>query len=232
VSLELLEHAAQTLEPVLSEVVFLGGASIVLWITDLAAPAPRPTKDVDVVVEVTSRTAFHAFEERVRSLGFNEDQEDGIICRWRHRDSDLILDAMPADASILGFENRWQGASIPHSVERVLPSGARIRAAPPPYLLATKIEAFKGRGRDDFLRSRDFGDVIALIDGREELPGEVQASDPDVRAYLASELKRLGAHARFREGVSGALRADFASQARAEAVVLPRIEQLIGEPGA
>lgn len=231
-SFELLERAAETLEPVLSEVVFLGGASIVLWITDPAAPAPRPTKDVDVVVEVTSRTAFHAFEERLRSLGFHEDQEDGIICRWRHGDSDLILDAMPADASILGFENRWQGASIPHAVERDLPSGARLRAAPPPYLLATKIEAFKGRGRNDFLGSRDFGDVIALIDGREELPGEVQASDPDVRGYIASELKRLSAHAHFREGVSGALRADFASQARAEAVVLPRIEQLIGEPRA
>ncbi len=231
-SFELLEHAAQTLEPVLGEVVFLGGASIVLWITDPAAPAPRPTKDVDVVVEVTSRTAFHAFEGRLRSLGFNEDQEDGIICRWRHRDSDLILDAMPADATILGFENRWQGASIPHAVERILFSGARIRAAPPAYLLATKIEAFNGRGGEDFLASSDFEDMIALIDGREELPGEVQASDPDVRAYLASELKRLSAHARFREGVSGALRADFASQARVESVALPRIEQLIGEPRA
>jgi hypothetical protein len=81
----------------------LGGASIVLWITDPAAPAPRPTKDVDVVVEVTSRTGFHAFEERLRSLGFKENQEDGIVCRWRHRDDDLILDAMPADAAILGL---------------------------------------------------------------------------------------------------------------------------------
>jgi hypothetical protein len=232
VSSELLERAAQTLEPVLSEVVFLGGASIVLWITDPAAPAPRPTKDVDVVVEVTSRTGFHAFEERLRSLGFNEDQEDGIICRWRHRDGDLILDAMPADPTILGFENRWQGASVPHAVERVLPSGATIRAAPPAYLLATKIEAFNGRGREDFLGSRDFGDMIALIDGREELPGEVYDAEPELRDYLASELRRLSTHARFREGVSGALRADFANQARAEAVVLPRIKQLIGEPPA
>jgi hypothetical protein len=230
VTFELLELAAQTLEPVLSEVVFLGGASIVLWITDPAAPAPRPTKDVDVVVEVTSRTAFHAFEQRLRSLGFNENQEDGINCRWRHRDSDLILDAMPADATILGFENRWQGASIPHAVERVLPSGARIRAAPPAYLLATKVEAFNGRGGWDFLGSRDFGDMIALIDGREELPGELQSSEPQLRDYLESELSRLSSHARFREGVSGALRGDFASQARAEAVVLPRIKQLVGEP--
>ena len=96
----------------------------------------------------------------MRSLGFKEDQADGTICRWRHRDDDLILDAIPADAAILGFENRWQGASIPHAVECTLPSGATIRAAPPAYLLATKIEAFNGRGREDFPGSRDFGDMI------------------------------------------------------------------------
>jgi hypothetical protein len=65
VSFDLLERAARALEPVLSDVVFLGGASIVLWITDPAAPAPRPTKDVDVVVEMTSRTSFQDFEERL-----------------------------------------------------------------------------------------------------------------------------------------------------------------------
>jgi hypothetical protein len=227
VSVELLERAAQALEPVLSDVVFLGGASIVLWITDPAAPAPRPTKDVDVVVKVASRTAFHAFEEQLRSLGFREDQEDGVICRWRHGDDELILDAMPSDADILGFENRWQGASIPHAVDRALPSGATIRATTPPYLLATKIEAFNGRGKEDLLGSRDFGDAIALIDGREELVAEVQRSEPDLREYLTAELGRLAGHPRFREGISGAVQADLASQARAEAIVLPRIEQLI-----
>jgi hypothetical protein len=130
VSLELLERAAGALELVLSDVVFLGGASIVLWTTDPAAPAPRPTKDVDVVVEVTSRAGFHAFEERLRSQGFKEDQEDGIICRWRHRDDDLILDAMPAGAAILGFENRCKAASLSSapiastSVAKTLPQAA------------------------------------------------------------------------------------------------------------
>jgi hypothetical protein len=229
VSLELLERGARALGPVLSDVVFLGGASIVLWITDPAAPTPRPTKDVDVVAEVTSRASFHDFEARLRTLGFKEDQKDGIICRWQHSEEDLVLDAMPADAAILGFENRWQGASIPHAVERILPSGTVIRAAAPTYLLATKIEAFNGRGREDFLASRDFGDAITLIDGREELMAEVRESESDVRSYLATELKRLRRHPRFREGVSGALQADAASQARADAVVLPRIEHLIDE---
>ncbi len=86
-SVELLELAAATLEPVLDQVVFLGGASVALWITDPGAPPVRPTMDVDVVVEVTTRSAFYAFEERLRSLRFNEDQIDAVICRWRHSDT-------------------------------------------------------------------------------------------------------------------------------------------------
>jgi UDP-glucose 4-epimerase len=39
--------------------------------------------------------------------------------------------------------------------------------APPAYLLATKLEAFRSRGKDDLYGSRDFEDIIALIDGRE-----------------------------------------------------------------
>jgi hypothetical protein len=226
VSVELLELAAQALEPLLGEVVFLGGASVTLWITDPAAPSPRPTKDIDIVVEVTTRAAFHAFEARLRSLGFAEDLDDGVICRWRHRDSGLILDAMPADPEILGFDNRWQGASIPHAIERTLHSGAKIRAASPTYLLATGLEAFKGRGDGDFLGSRDFGDIIALVDGREELIDEVRHGDADVRAYLAAELAGLAARPRFRDGVSAALRPDAASQARGDLIVVPRLRAI------
>ena len=225
-SVELLELAAQRLEPLLDQVVFLGGATLTLWITDPGAPPPRPTKDVDVVVEVMTRSGFHVFEARLRSLGFSEDQEDGVICRWRDRDSGLILDAMPADPSILGFSNVWQGASIPHAALCTLPSGARIRAAPPAYLLATKLEAFRNRGKGDFLGSWDFGDIIALIDGREELVAEVRNAGAELRMHLAGELGGLVAHSRFREGVAGALQADLASQARAEAIVLPRLEQI------
>lgn len=228
-SVELLQLATQALEPVLNEVVFLGGASVALWITDPGAPPVRPTKDVDVVVEATTRSAFHAFEARLRSLRFNEDQIDGVICRWRHLDSDLILDAMPADPAILGFANRWQAAAIPHAIERELPSGAKIRAAPPTYLLATKIEAFNGRGEGDFLASRDLADIIALVDGREEIVGEVRDAPPELRVYLAQELAILLGHPRFPEGVSAALRPDAASQARADAVVLPRLRAMSGE---
>lgn len=225
-SIELLDLAADALGELLDEVVFVGGATVTLWITDPGAPPVRPTKDVDVVVEVTTSSAFHDFETRLRERSFAEDQEDGVICRWRHP-SGLILDAMPSEPGILGFENRWQGAAIPYAVERELPSAARIRAVSPPYLLATKLEAFNGRGSRDFLGSRDFGDIIALVDGRQELVDEVAHAPDDVRTYIATELTDHLADPRFADGLFGALRPDVASQGRAEVIVLPRLRALM-----
>ena len=226
-SIELLELAADALGELLDDVVFVGGATVTLWITDPGAPPVRPTKDVDVVVEVTTRSAFHDFERRLRTRGFSEDQDDGVICRWRHT-SGLILDAMPSDPSLLGFANEWQGAAIPHAIKRELPSGTVIRAVSPPYLLATKLEAFKGRGNRDFLGSRDFADIIALVDGREELVDEVAQAPSDVRGYISTEVTDLLGDPRLGDGLFGALAPDPAGQARAEAIILPRLHSLGG----
>lgn len=224
-SVELLELAVDALGDLLEDVVFVGGATVTLWITDPGAPPMRPTKDVDVVIEVTTRTEFYEFEARLRERRFSEDQEDGVICRWTHP-TGLILDAMPSDSSILGFANRWQGAAIPHAIECTLPSTAVIRAGSPPYLLAMKLEAFKGRGKRDFLGSRDFADIVTLVDGREELIAEVAEGKPDLRSYLSDELQQLIGATRFRDGVFAWARPDTASQARAESVILPRFKAL------
>ena len=132
-STELLERAAAALGPLADEVAFVGGAAVVLWITDPGAPPSRPTKDVDVVVAVTSRLGFYDFQDRLRARGFREDSESGVIRRWRFDDGDdLVLDAMPATGSIMGFENPWQERALPHAAHRPLPSGAEIRAVTPP----------------------------------------------------------------------------------------------------
>jgi predicted nucleotidyltransferase len=135
---------------------------------------------------------------------------------------------MPARAEILGFENRWQAEALPHAVERELPSGVTIRAVSPPYLLATKLEAFKGRGRSDFLGSRSFADIVALLDGRAELPAEVAAAPVDVRRYLREEIRRLLDTARLLDGLAGAMRPDAASQQRIDSVVLPALRAIAG----
>jgi hypothetical protein len=226
-SIELLELGASALGDLIHEVVFTGGATVGLWITDPAAPEARPTEDVDVIVEVTSRSRFADFEQRLRKRRFREDQESGVICRWRHADSDLVLDAMPVDASILGFANRWHGAAVPHAIQRELPSGSRNAAVSPPFLVATKLEAFANRSRNDYVASRDFADIVSLLDGRAELVEEIASAPDEVRRYVGSELSRHQEHPHFLDGVYAGLAPDAASQARAEEIVLPRLATIM-----
>lgn len=226
-SIELLERAASVLGPLVEDVVFVGGASVVLWVTDPGAPPPRPTLDVDVVVEVTTRLGYERFSERMRERGLSEDASSPVICRWQHRRTGLVLDAMPADPSILGFANRWQAAALPYAARRVLPSGTEIRAATPPYLVATKLEAFAGRGRGDLLASHDLEDVIALVDGRDELVREVEQEPAALRAFIAEQLGALRADPGLIDALQGWLAPDAESQARVHDVLLPRIDTLI-----
>jgi hypothetical protein len=143
----MLERAADALGPLTPEVVFVGGATVGVWITDPAAPEPRPTLDVDVVIEVASRGRFALFEERLRDRGFYEDRDSGVICRWRHHASPLILDVMPSDPEILGFASRWYGMVVLEPQSHRLPSGRSVAVISPALFLATKLEAFRGRGR-------------------------------------------------------------------------------------
>lgn len=223
----LLERAAAALGPLVEDVVFVGGATLGVWITDPAAPEPRPTLDVDVVLEVTSRGRFAAFEAKLRDRGFLEDQESGVICRWSHRSSALILDVMPSDPTILGFASPWYPLVVSDPRPHRLPSGATIAVVEPALFLATKLEAFRGRGGGDYFGSRDFGDVIALVDGREEVIDDVRAAAGSIRAFIAAELRAHLDASRFTDGVYGALHGDPASQARAQAVVLPRITGIV-----
>ena len=228
-TVDLLERGAAALGDLVDQVVFVGGATIVLWITDPGAPAPRPTNDVDVVIEVTTPNAFHDFQARLRARGFREDIDSGVICRWRYDDGDdLVLDAMPAAGGLLGFDNPWQTAAMPHAVHHTLPSGARIRAITPPYLVATKLATFASRGSGDHLGSRDLQDIISLIDGREELVAEIGDSNDDLREFVAAELAALLDQPRFLDALLGLLRTDTANQARADTVVIPRLRALTG----
>lgn len=228
-NLLLLERTCEHLGDLLDEVVFVGGATVELWITDPAAPEFRLTDDVDDVVEVSTRRDYYRLEERLRDLGFENDQKSGVICRFKHPESELLLDVMPTEASILGFKNRWQAESFSRAVEVSLPKGKRIRALPPPYLLATKLEAFDARHKLDFYGSRDWGDVISLVDGRRELMDEMREASESVRTYVADRLRDLSSHRDFDPGVEGALPSSPESRDRVDYVILPRIQSLIGD---
>lgn len=121
---------------------------------------------------------------------------------------------MPLDEKILGFSNRWYVAAFESAETLVLESSIRIRRITAPLFLATKLEAFKGRGGGDYLASRDMEDLLTVIDGRPELSDEVRSQPRDLRAYLARECKALLRDPRFFDALPGHLLPDSASQSR------------------
>jgi hypothetical protein len=76
--------------------------------------------------------------------------------RWVHQGT--ILDVIPLDERILGFSNRWYPGAMEAAVRRRLADDLEIRMVTAPFFVATKLEAFKGRGRGDFFGSRDLED--------------------------------------------------------------------------
>lgn len=64
--------AADILGPLVDDVVFVGGATIHLWLTETAAPPVRATDDVDVICDVSSYVQYQALAERLRDRGLEE----------------------------------------------------------------------------------------------------------------------------------------------------------------
>jgi predicted nucleotidyltransferase len=203
-NITMLIIVAEGLGDLLDEVVFVGGAVVGLYATHSAAPEMRPTDDVDCVIEVSTRLEYHRLEEKLRSLGFLNDTTQGApLCRWKYKG--VSVDVMPTDTAILGFTNMWYNEGIAQAVDQLLPDGTRIKIFSPPYLVASKIEAHKGRGTRDIRTSSDFEDIVYVFDNREEIMSEVAQADESLRIYLQREFKLLLADPSIEEGITSAL---------------------------
>ncbi len=217
-NIELLERVADRLGELTDQFVFLGGSTTTLLITDPAAPPVRASIDVDAIVRTDSLADYHRLGKALREKGFTEDTSDGApVCRWRTKN--VTFDVMPTDESILGFGNRWYEQAIETASGHSLPSGRSIRLATAPYFLATKLEAFHGRGHGDYLASEDMEDIISVLDGRPELLGEIATADTSVRRYLADQMSQLLATQGFRQALPGHLEAASTSSGRSATVL-------------
>jgi hypothetical protein len=197
------------------DVVFVGGMIGPLLVTDPAASAPRPTDDVDLIID-TNRAGYYAFGEKLRARGFRELSEPGApMCRWIL--GDLKVDVMPIDPAILGFTNVWYAGA--HAAPSTVGTGEdSVRFLDAPRFCATKLESFASRGQGD-LYHHDLEDFIAVVDTRVELLEEVRRADDELREFLAEETASLLAQPSFREALPGHLQGDFASQGRLPALL-------------
>ena len=141
--------------------------------------------------DVATRVEYYQFSEKLRELGFVEDTT-GPICRWLFN-SDVgrvKLDVMPIDEKILGFSNRWYKAAIKEASDVTLPGGIIIRVVSPAYFLATKFEAFAGRGNGDYF-SHDMEDIVFVLENRNRIIFELMDCPEDLKKYFSSQAESM-----------------------------------------
>ncbi|MEX2488706.1 MAG: nucleotidyl transferase AbiEii/AbiGii toxin family protein [Pseudomonadales bacterium] len=187
-----LELVADALDGLLHEVTFVGGCTTVLLVDEAALSGVRHTEDVDVIVDVATYRQYMAFSKKLRQLGFAEAQ-GGPICRWNKNtgETEIKLDVMPVSEQILGFSNRWYGDAMVNAELKTLPSGVEIRVVSPGYFLATKFEAFQGRGGGDYAASHDLEDIVFLLENRTDLIKELIDYPAELKRYIADQANDL-----------------------------------------
>lgn len=211
---ELLINVCREIKPLLDQFVLVGGCSTELLITDSAAPHPRPTQDVDMVVNAITLHDYYHVEAELRELGFSQTMDEhGIICRWEK--GILKLDVMPIDEKILGFTNRWYRHAVDNAITTHL-DDITINHVTAAVFIATKLDAFSSRGKGDFMMSHDLEDLISVIDGRNSIIEDIKSSPIDVQEYIKSEIKIFLTSSDFDEALPGLLPPDQAGQARLE----------------
>lgn len=205
VNLAMVRHVAERLGKLRDSVVFVGGAVVDLLITDPAAPGVRPTKDVDLIVEVASLHDYHKLGDILRSLDFREDSqsEGGPVCRWVV--DGIKVDTMPVQGQVLGFSNEYYSVAVETAVPLEIAESLTIRLISAPCFLATKLEAFADRGQGDFMGSSDMEDVIAVLDGRPEIINEIEDSPRQVKKFLVRAFAALLEEDGFLDSLSGHL---------------------------
>ena len=204
--LEMLETVADALSDDLRDrLVFVGGCTTALFITDpVTLEDVRATDDVDLIVDLAGYGEWVQLQEQLRARGFHEAEGEDVICRMRL--GELKVDFMPDDPAVLGFANRWYAAGIESAETYDLPSGTQIKYLTPPLFIATKLEAYLGRGGDDPIGSHDLEDILIVVDGREELIAEAEGADADVRSFIADQFRSLLRHRDFDHFLGGNIR--------------------------
>ncbi|MFI5385445.1 MAG: hypothetical protein ACHQ50_04915 [Fimbriimonadales bacterium] len=202
--------------------VYVGAACVGFYIDDPGAAEVRRTFDVDVAVAVTNESDRVRLDDKLRQAGLVHDFA-GPICRWTL--DGLIVDVMPTDSAILGFANRWYSLAL-SGAEEVQIEGMTIPIPHVCTFLATKIEAFDGRGEGDFIMSSDFEDLVRVLDGCSFILSDSSAAPSEVTSFLSERFLAWLDSRAFQDGLAAHLLEEVGGRDRSK-LVLERIAGLI-----
>lgn len=183
-NIEMIQVVSTALNNLNVPVIFIGGATVSLYLNLDTAEEVRPTEDVDVIIEILSSLEYSKLSEKLLKLRFMPDTtKDAPLCRWKYLG--VTVDIMPMDEKVLGFSNTYYKEAFKIQNKVLLPNGEEIRILPIEHFLLIKIEAFKNRGLEDPRLSKDLEDIVAILkDGKE-------IDDLETMVSLKSKLSQL-----------------------------------------
>lgn len=212
-----LKAVATRLGPLNEQVVYIGGATLSLYVAERMAFDVRPTEDVDIVIELASYLGYSQLDEQLRQLGFQNDMMSGVICRYRLPTllidvvESIRVDIMPTNPAVLGFSNRWYGEGYERAVPYALDEQTTIKLFPLAYFVASKLEAVAGRGGRDLRFSTDFEDIVFVLDNAPDVLAQVRSESTAVLTYLQQTFRQLLSRPDLEEGIYAHLPPRFAT---------------------
>ncbi|WNJ20938.1 hypothetical protein [Pontibacter sp. G13] len=172
---------AKALGHLCEEVIFVGGATVSLYIDDPAAEDIRPTKDIDLAFHIITVGELEQLRSDLNQRGFREAVEGKVICRFHLEE--LLVDVMSTQEVGWAPGNRWFLAGFDSALAVKLDE-VRISILPLPFFLAAKLDAFFDRGMEDVYASTDLEDIVYLLIHTSNAIHQIQQTTEEVRAYL------------------------------------------------
>jgi predicted nucleotidyltransferase len=195
-----MKAVGKALKDLKQDYVFVGGATVALYATDSElATEVRPTDDVDVIVELATYKGYSELDERLREIGFQNDILSGVICRYKIQG--IIVDVMPTDPQAIGFSNRWYPEGFATAQEIRLDEETIIKIFTLPYFVASKWEAFKGRGHNDYRTSKDFEDLVYILENVDDFEDQLKNGPEHLLNWLKEEIVPVMENDDFEEGL-------------------------------
>ena len=193
-----IKKVASALGELNEKVIYVGGAVVSLYINDTAADDVRPTKDVDIGIEIASLSELEELRQTLARKGFHQSHEDTVVCRFRFED--IKVDVMSTQAIGWAPANIWFkkgfGQAVRYGIEDTI-----IRILPLPYFLASKFSAFYDRGGNDPRASHDFEDIVYLLNYSSNISYQVLNADEEVKTFIKDAFKRILTDALLQEAI-------------------------------
>lgn len=195
INLKVIEKVATALGELNNEIIYVGGSVVSLYVTDKGADQPRPTKDIDISVQVASYAEMDELREKLAAKKFYPASSERVMYRYSYED--ILIDFIPYEKTPLGPTNSWLKPGFEKAYSIQLDS-VNIKILPVSLFLATKWETFKSRGNDP-RTSHDFEDIIYVIDNNQEVVKDILNADQKVQEFLKDMSKEVLNHASLNE---------------------------------